>query len=375
MGKILIMKFRDLNDNWIDEKNNQSDDDLIFVQRVFHFLQMGESVWLERGRIISKHEIKEGYESQPSIFFRSSGTSGKKKWIEHNENSIQFAIKGLLKWLQEDDLSSWCCLPINHVGGMMPIFRAIFTNGKILFFDYRKLLEEIHATLIVNKWISLVPTQLYTLLWTPIGCENLRRFKGIFVGGAALSEKIIARCKNQDIPVFPTYGMTETAGMVTVLDTESFHAGVDGVGKVLSHAQMEAESKDMRISIKSDSMYLNFEDEKEWLETPDYGREDKDGNWIISGRLDRIIVSGGIKVDPYEIEKILLQHECVNECLVLGVEDEKWGQKIIAYITPRDIAIDSVKQFARERLPSRLLPKVWKTVQCLPLNAMGKPNI
>ena len=369
------INFRDLNENWIDKKNNQNDYDLLFVQRVFHYLQMGESVWLEQDRKISKHEILDGNESQPSIFFRSGGTSGKKKWIEHNENSIQSAVKGLLNWLKEDELSSWSCLPINHVGGMMPIFRAIFTSGKILFFDYRKLLEEIHRSLIINKWISLVPTQLYTLLGTSMGCSNLRLFRGIFIGGAALSEKIIARCRNLDIPIFPTYGMTETAGMVTILDSESFHDGVDGVGKVLSHAQLATESKDMRISVKSDSMCLNLKDEKEWLKTPDYGRQDKNGNWLISGRLDRIIVSGGVKVDPNEIERILLQHESVNECLVLGVEDEKWGQRIITYITPIDIPTDKLKKFARERLPANLIPKEWKLVQCLPLNAMGKPKL
>ena len=106
---------------------------------------------------------------------------------------LHISIKSTLQVLptaNEEEISSWCCLPLNHVGGMMQIFRAIYSGGQVLFYDYRKLLEEIPYSLIENQWLSLVPTQLHNLLGNQHGCKNLRRFRGIFIGGAAIPENI-----------------------------------------------------------------------------------------------------------------------------------------------------------------------------------------
>ena len=371
----MSLNFRNLNTCWIHKNNNPIDGNLLFVKKVFQYLQNGESVWLESDRRIFKHEILKGKKNYPSLFFRSGGTSGKKKWVEHNENSIGSSIESISITLNADDISSWCCLPVYHVGGMMQVFRAIYSGGKILFNDYRNLLEELPLNLIKNQWVSLVPTQLHTLLGSANGCHNLRSFRGIFVGGAALSEKIALKCQDQNIPVYPTYGMSETAGMISLLNTEAFHNGMRGVGKGLPHAQIARESSSKIISVKSDSMCLNLVDNNQWLQTPDYGHQDHDGNWFISGRLDRFIITGGEKVDPLIIETILNLFESIDECLVIGEDDEKWGQRVVAYITPTDIHLEDLKQFAREKLEPRLVPKEWKMVNCLPLNKMGKPTI
>jgi o-succinylbenzoate---CoA ligase len=277
--------------------------------------------------------------------------------------------------LNEEEISSWCCLPLNHVGGMMQVFRAIYSDGKVLFSDYRKLLEEIPSSLVDNQWLSLVPTQLHNLLSIKIGCENLRRFKGIFIGGAAISENIAIKCRNENIPIFPTYGMSETAGMVTILRTESFHNGQLGVGKVLPHAQLVVETLDKRISVKSDSMCLNLPDKNDWLKTPDYGQRDKSGNWFIDGRIDRFIISGGEKVNPFILENILNQNELVDECLVVGLDDQKWGKKVVCYITPQNIKSEKIIEYTRKNVEPHMMPKEWHFVKRLPLNKMGKPNI
>ena len=375
MEEALKINFRDLGTKWIHKKNDPNNNNLLLVKKLFQSLRKGESIWLEADRKIYQKEVIKDTGSKPSLFFRSGGTSGAKKWVEHNENSIEVAVNSLLGTLNEEEISSWCCLPLNHVGGMMQIFRAIYSGGQVLFYDYRKLLEEIPYSLIENQWISLVPTQLHNLLGDQHGCKNLRHFKGIFIGGAALSENIAVKCRNQNIPIFPTYGMTETAGMVTMLTADSFHEGQQGVGKVLPHAQLEVDSSDKRISVKSGSMCLNLLKKNDWLKTPDYGQRDKSGNWFIDGRIDRFIISGGEKVNPFIIEKVLSQNEFVDECLVIGVDDQRWGQKIVCYITPQKNNSKEIMDYARRNLEPYMIPKEWNMVKQLPLNPMGKPSI
>ena len=111
----------------------------------------------------------------------------------------------------------------------MQVFRAIYSGGKNPFSDYRNLFKIQDDSLIKTMWISLVPTQLYNLIVSKVACLNLQKFRGIFVGGASLSEDLASRCRLQNIPLYPTYGMSETAGMLTILSTSAFHNGVGGL--------------------------------------------------------------------------------------------------------------------------------------------------
>jgi O-succinylbenzoic acid--CoA ligase len=371
----MSLKFRNLNNSWVHKDNNPNNKNLLFVKKVFQYLQNGESVWLERNNKIYKHQIQKGKKNYPSLFFRTGGTSGKKKWVEHNEFSIASSVESISKTLNADDISSWCCLPLNHVGGMIQVFRALHTGGKILFNEYRNLLGEIPSKFNENQWISLVPTQLHNLVSSPKGRDNLRGFRGIFVGGAALSENLSNKCQKYNIPVYPTYGMSETAGMISLLDSDSFQRGIRGVGKVLPHAQMTLESLSNRILVKAESMSLNLVKPTQWLKTHDFGHQDNHENWFINGRLDRYIISGGENVDPFMIERILDLYEPVDECLVVGEEDERWGQRIVAYVTPDYVNHEHLIKYARDNLEPRLVPKEWKVVKALPLNQMGKPKV
>ena len=380
MGGIMTGKinFENYRNSWVHEKNSCGNKQQLHAEEIFTLLQKGQSVWLGPNLSIYQSKVLDAKNGPPSLFFRSGGTSGNTKWIRHSEKSVGFAVSGLLESLGVEEISSWCCLPLNHVGGMMQIFRAIASGGKVYFSSYRKLFDEIPGELIQNQWISLVPTQLNRLITSSIARKNLRQFKGIFIGGAALSEKLAQRARNEGIPLFPCYGMSETAGMITLLNSRSFEKGIGGVGKVLPHAFMTVNSVTNRISVKAKSISLNAHQEgqegEEWLETPDCGYHDREGNWFIEGRLDRTIVTGGEKVNPHLIEKVIQEFNSVDECLVCGVEDQDWGQRIVAYLTPNNIKLNELKEFVQERLESHSMPKDWKLVNQLPLTEMGKPK-
>ena len=374
----MSLNFQSLNDSWINKETDINNESLLFAQKVLRLLSQGQSVWLESDCRISRTEVLNDSIALPSLFFRTGGTSGESKWIRHNQETLCAAVNGLVEYLAEERMSSWCCLPLNHVGGMLQIIRAVSTGGKVFFSDYRKLLDCSLDSLIENHWISLVPTQLHRLVESPVACENLRRFKGIFIGGAAISSRLAQKCRIEALPLYSCYGMSETAGMITLLDANSFRNGVDGVGTTLPHAQLSVDSQSKCILVKSKSMCLNptgpLSIRGSWLPTPDYGYQNKDGNWFIQGRLDRTIITGGEKVCSVTIEKVIEQFDSVKECVVYGLNDEEWGQIIVAYISPLTIDIESLKDFVKRKLVDHSIPKEWHLVEELPLSEMGKPE-
>ena len=82
-----------------------------------------------------------------------------------------------------------------------------------------------------------------------------------------------------------------------------------------------------------------------------------------------------MKVNPLEIEKVLMGCSTVGECYVHGIEDDKWGQKIIIFITPKRADIEELKSYAKTHLKPFQVPKEWHLVDKLPLTAMGKPIV
>ena len=360
--------------DWIDDQNSTQSEFLKFAIKILTLYQNNQSVWIGENQTIYKTESN-FLESGPFLYFKSGGTSGTKKWVQHNHISMQFAVDGLTDYLGVEYLSSWCCLPLNHVGGMMQVIRAYRTGGKVFFLDYRNLFSEIGDDA-NGKWLSLVPTQLFRLVRNEVSLNNLRRFKGIFLGGAALSENLVYQCRKEELPVYPTYGMSETSGMITILNKNNFLNGEEGVGIALSHAKLKVTHENSRILVKCKSMALNAFTENapkdSWLHTPDYGRQDETGNWQINGRLDRVIISGGENVNLDEIEKILSKCDSIESCSVSHRKDEEWGEYMVFNGTPKTANLKMIKSYAKNYLKNYQIPKVWILVDELPLSEMGK---
>lgn len=93
-----------------------------------------------------------------------------------------------------------------------------------------------------------------------------------------------------------------------------------------------------------------------------------------------IIKRAGYKISALDIERILLEHQNISECSVVGIEDATFGQKIVAIIVPKsrnnitNLTIDSIRQYAKQYLPSYSLPDSITTLDHIPRNAMGKVN-
>ena len=363
--------------SWVDPKNDPNNRSLLFAKKIFHKQKQNQFVKLSEFNVLPIKQKLESLAPETSLLFNTGGTSGDTKLIQHTYKSMYAGVKSLIDCLQLNELSSWCCLPLHHVAGIMQIIRAKFTGGTVYFLDYRDLCFEIICQEVSHKWISLVPTQLHYLIKNSIACENLRKFKGIFVGGSRLSEKLAIECRSLELPLYPTYGMTETAGMVTILKKADFLNGMGGVGKPLPHSSLKLEEESNKILVKSESTAPNLKVQalkSGWFQTPDFGRVDDRGNWWIDGRLDRILITGGKKVNPDKIERILLNTGLIEGCLIKGEKSEVWGDCITAFITPKDTDLENLKTKALKILEAFEVPKKWQLVENLPLSEMGKPK-
>ena len=111
------------------------------------------------------------------------------------------------------------------------------------------------------------------------------------------------------------------------------------------------------------------------MATGDRGYVDADGLLFVSGRDDDMIVSGGENVFPREVEDLLAEHPAVDDVAVIGVPDQQFGQRLRAFVVPREgaaLSEDDVREHVRENLARFKVPRDVVFVDVLPRNATGK---
>ena len=109
-----------------------------------------------------------------------------------------------------------------------------------------------------------------------------------------------------------------------------------------------------------------------WLHTGDLGRLDDEGNLQVVGRVKDMIVSGGEKIYPLEVERLLRQHPAVRDCALVGVPDREWGESVLAVVvaeTGQAITADEVSRYVRMRLAGYKTPRYVEFVDALPVTA------
>ena len=276
---------------------------LMDAKKIFHLLRNDFSVKMKASGVTEARFIKKS----GSIVFETSGTTGLPKKRVHNFENFQAATRRLSLFLNSSSpIDTISCLPIHHIGGWMQVMRPWFTGGTVIFMHYRDFKTGFSKEL-TNRFVSLVPAQLHELIGSSSACDNLRRCRGIFLGGAPCNYKLLELARQEDLPILSCYGMTETAGMITVLETEDFFKGRDGVGKQMPQVSLQLDSNDC-IMVKCQSIAAIIDkttDVKgDWYNTADVGQCNDEGYWKILCRMDGIINTGGEKVSPkYMLKK------------------------------------------------------------------------
>jgi acyl-CoA synthetase (AMP-forming)/AMP-acid ligase II len=197
------------------------------------------------------------------------------------------------------------------------------------------------------------------------------------------------------------YGLTETSSTITVLDPDDHRAALvaddpvararlGSVGRPLPGVEIEVRDDGGLLAEPGaqGDIYVRGEqvsgeyvghgpgvDAEGWFATRDRGHLDEDGYLFVAGRSDDTIIRGGENIAPAEIEDVLLRHEAIADCAVVGIDDGEWGHRIAAVIVLRPGAVlndEDVKSFVRARLRSAKTPDVIAVREELPYTPMGK---
>ena len=371
-----------------------------------------------------------GVRSQESglIFIPTGGSSGKIRFAAHSWQTLMASVAGFHQYFEQKPINSFCVLPLYHVSGLMQFLRSLTTGGRIVIMPFKALTnqgrrqeaggrrQESKLKFLPNKkafvfegsslrvseecnintrefFLSLVPTQLARLMNLDAS-SWLSCFRTVLLGGAPPWNSLLEQARLYNIPLAPTYGMTETASGVVTLKPEAFLRGNNSNGAVLPHAVvtirtatgeiLDANQTGM-ITIQADSLALGYYAEREALNpqslmsnfpTDDLGFFDEQGYLHIIGRHSNKIITGGENVFPAEVEAAIQATQLVTDVCVIGVPDSDWGQVVTAIYVPCSLTVSPriLEAAIEDKLSKYKRPKHWISATTLQRNAQGKVN-
>ncbi len=382
----------------------------------------------------------------------TSGTTGASKPVSLTAGNVLASALGSALRLGHVPGDRWlCALPAYHMGGIAPFYRTAVYGTTAVVVERERLtgenraggdagerdptgragfdaegtlraLDEHEAT-----GVSLVPTQLRRLLDAAAGAEgpdalpDSLRF--VLLGGGPAPETLIERCDRRDVPVCPTYGLTETASQVTTARPATATENVGTVGPPLALTDVVVARHDERTSAsprddedRAPPGYRACADGREgevlvrgptvtpgyygapertaeafagdWLRTGDRGHL-TNGRLSVHGRRDDRIVTGGENVASAAVERALRPVEGVRAVAVVGVPDPEWGERVAALVVREDDTAgengdetgdgettagptrEGLLAACRERLPGPAVPRTLRFVDALPRTASG----
>lgn len=279
-------------------------------------------------------------------------------------------------------------LSMSHMGGLAPVYRSVLYGTALSIqrgFDAERTLERLRAA--DATAVSLVPTMLERLL----DAGSIPELRFVLLGGAPCPSELLARAQERDVPVAPTYGMTETASQVATARPEEARTAPESVGypvmfaelSVVDSAGTPCDPGEPGELVVSGPMvtpgYLDGTVTSErfingGLRTGDRGYRDENGRVYVIGRADETIVTGGENVDPNEVAAVLRDHPEVEDCAVVGIDDDEWGERVAALVVPADGVApsrDDLETHCRARLAGFKLPRTIGVADTIPRTASG----
>jgi o-succinylbenzoate---CoA ligase len=325
----------------------------------------------------------------------TSGTTGLPKGVQLTyRNHFASAIASATHLEIDHDCDRWLnCMPLFHIGGLSIIWRSVIWGMTMVLlpkFDVSEVCQAIATQEIT--FISLVPTMLVRILSssdfqnTLSAWQNLR---GILLGGASTSSELLSQALEYQLPIMPTYGLTEAASQVTTLLPKDISLKFGSSGQALSCNQLlivslEDDGLEVEVGaigqilIKGENVMKNYRNQnlgENCLNTGDLGYLDHQEYLYVVNRRSDLIISGGENIYPAEIESILLKHPQIQAACVIGIVDQEWGQVVAAVleITNSEINLVEVRDFCLNAgLSKYKLPQKLCIVDAIPITPNGK---
>ncbi len=327
----------------------------------------------------------------------TGGTTGTPKGAMLTHEGISFSSHSIAYYERstENDLAL-CFLPFNHVFGQIHIMNATIMSAGCLeilpTFDLDRVLEALEAGR-VTKFFA-VPTVYVRLLSLSDLKKKLGRMRYSFSAAASMAMEIVRQWKERTgLTIAESYGMTEAMPLSYNHFYPDRHV-VGSVGQTVHGVEIQIrdtsgnlleQGKEGEICVRGRNVmtgYLNNPEgtrgafwEGGWLRTGDIGVFDRNGYLYIVDRLKDLIITGGENVYPREVEEQIYTRPEVAECAVIGLPDKEWGERVAAFIVPKQgcsVVPEELKAFLKSRLSPFKVPKDYLVVSELPKNPAGK---
>ncbi|MDO4160648.1 MAG: AMP-binding protein [Prevotellaceae bacterium] len=305
--------------------------------------------------------IEEWNNKSEYILVHTSGSTGKPKpmMVEKERMKASARITCDFLGLKQGD-TALLCMPLDYIAGKMVVVRSLVRNLRLISVEpsghpLRNLSE-------IPVFAAMVPMQVYNSLQDINEKNILRQIKHLIIGGGAIDEELANELKSFPNAVWSTYGMTETLSHIALRklngqDASEWYTPFDEVSVRLNEKGC--------LVIDAPAVCNTT------LTTNDRTELSSDGKrFRIIGRKDNVIVSGGIKIQIEEVERIL--HPNMHFPFMLTKKkDVKYGEIVVLLTECNDIK--ALENICKKTLPKYWQPKLYISVDKLPLTETGKP--
>ncbi|HEY0889190.1 MAG TPA: AMP-binding protein [Nocardioides sp.] len=325
----------------------------------------------------------------------TSGSTGRPKRVLLPRQAVLASARASASRLGAS--GAWLlALPPTYVAGLNVVVRSLLAGHRpVVAEDHGSFARAVEALPDGPRFVSLVPTQLRRLLETDAATTAaLASFSTVLLGGGPIDPALRRRAADAGVRAVATYGSAETCGGCV-------YDGVplDGVAVALGEAG--------RVRIAGPTLFAGYDGDPgltaevlvhpstgsggtAWFLTSDAGRLDEDGRLHLLGRLDDVVVTGGVNVPAPAVAARLREHVAVAEAEVLGVPDEEWGNRLVAFVVPESgVAgrvgsasdrsethglLEDLRDWVAAERPRSWAPRQLVVLDALPLLPNGKPD-
>jgi len=327
------------------------------------------------------------------ILLASSGTTSAPKIVHRSVESLDAVARDMVEAIgltRHDRVLA--AVPLTHSYGLEHGLLGPLTAGaSVVLTDGMDLASLARLAGFDISILPAVPAMIEILCGTNSPVASMRTLRLIYSAGAPLPASVRDQfTQHCSLKIGQVYGMTEI-GSVTFNDPRDANFDASCVGRPMRSVSILVVDPDSRagapegaegeLLVHSPSMLCGYVGEPAPMEhghfvTGDLGRVDLQGRVTITGRRRLLIDTGGLKVNPLEVEAVFQEHAGVAECLVLPMRQSCTVDRLRAIIVPRDPAAppteDSLRSFARGRLAAGKLPRIIELAPSLPRSASGK---
>jgi len=269
------------------------------------------------------------------------------------------------------------CLPVHHVAGLQVLVRSVVAGTRPVVLDTTAGFRAGDLAAAVRRldpgtpgYLSLVPTQLARVMADDDAVAALRALAAVLVGGARTAAPLLDAARAAGVAVVTTYGMTETGGgcVYDGVPLDGVEVEVDAEsrvwlgGPVLARGYLDDEAADRET--------FQVRDGRRLLRTNDRG-ELTGGRLTVLGRLDDVVLTGGLNVSAGAVEQALGDLPGLGEAVVVGVPDEHWGA-VVTVVATAAPPLEELREHVAARLGRHHAPRALVRVPALPLRGPGK---